>query len=53
LNTAINSEAYKLEVDDEEKYKMLNNIVGDARSSAIDIMLRTDDRLKILSSENN
>jgi hypothetical protein len=53
LNSTINSEAYKLEVDDEEKFKMLNNILGEARSSAIDIMLKTDDRLKILSSENN
>ena len=52
LNDTINSEAYKLEVDDEEKYNMLNVILGDARSSAMNIMLSTDDRLKILSSEN-
>ena len=53
LNNTITSEAYKAEPDDEEKYKMLNNILGDARSSAMKIMLDTDDRLKILSSENN
>tara|TARA_R110000822_G_scaffold41524_1_gene113001 strand:- start:36 stop:2879 length:2844 start_codon:yes stop_codon:yes gene_type:complete len=52
LNNTISSEAYKLEVDDEEKYNMLNVILGDARSSAMNIMLSTDDRLKILSSEN-
>ena len=32
---------------------MLNNVLGDARTSAMKIMLDTDDRLKILSSENN
>ncbi len=53
LNSTINSEAYKLEIDDEEKFKMLNNVLGDARTSAMKIMLDTDDRLKILSSENN
>lgn len=51
LNAMINSNEYKMEVDDEEKYDMLNDILSDARESAMDIMLKTDDRLKILASE--
>ena len=52
LNQMINSNEYKIEVDDEEKYNMLNGILKDARDSAMDIMLKTDDRLKILTSAN-
>jgi len=51
LNAMINSNEYKVEVDDEKKYDMLNGILSDARDSAMDIMLKTDDRLKILASE--
>ena len=51
LNAMINSNEYKIEVDDEKKYDMLNDILSDARESAMDIMLKTDDRLKILASE--
>ena len=51
LNAMINSNEYKIEVDDEKKYDMLNDILTDARESAMDIMLQTDDRLKILASE--
>ena len=52
LNEMINSNEYKIEVDDEEKYNILNGILKDARDSAMDIMLKTDDRLKILTSAN-
>ena len=51
LNAMINSNEYKIEVDDEKKYDMLNDILSDARESAMDIMLKTDDRLKILASK--
>ena len=53
LNAKIVSDDYIQEVDDQEKYNMLNTILSERGSSAIDILLRTDDRLKILSSQDN